>query len=233
MSERTLIVNADDFGRSPGVNRGIIRAHEHGIVTSATLMVRWPDAERAAAYARGASISLGLHLDHGEWTYEDGEWRMLYEVLDAETPAAVEAELAWQLERFEGLLGRQPTHLDSHQHVHRDEPARSALLAAGERLGVPVRERDPAIAYSGAFYGQDGRGTPLPGAISVDALVVVIESLPDGVTELGCHPADADDHETMYGRERLREVETLCDPRVRRALEREGVALRSFSDLAP
>jgi len=41
MSDRRyLIVNADDFGQSPGVNRGIIQAHEHGIVTSASLMVR-------------------------------------------------------------------------------------------------------------------------------------------------------------------------------------------------
>lgn len=47
-----LVVNADDFGRSPGVNRGVIRAHEHGIVTSATLMVRWPAAREAAEYAR-------------------------------------------------------------------------------------------------------------------------------------------------------------------------------------
>src|SRR5437870_3779943 len=44
MAARYLIVNADDFGLSPGVNRGIIEAHEHGIVTSASLMVRWPAA---------------------------------------------------------------------------------------------------------------------------------------------------------------------------------------------
>ena len=56
-----LIVNADDFGQSPGVNRGIIEAHEHGIVTSASLMVRWPAAASAAAYAREhARLGLGL-----------------------------------------------------------------------------------------------------------------------------------------------------------------------------
>ena len=49
---RRLIVNADDFGRTDGVNRGIITAHERGIVTAATLMVRWPAAVRAGAYAR-------------------------------------------------------------------------------------------------------------------------------------------------------------------------------------
>ena len=46
---RSLIVNADDFGQSRGVNRGVIEAHERGIVTSASLMVRWPAAESADA----------------------------------------------------------------------------------------------------------------------------------------------------------------------------------------
>ena len=68
MSTRYLIVNADDFGQSRGINRGITEAHEQGIVTSASLMVRWPAAPEAAAYARShGSLSLGLHFDFGEW----------------------------------------------------------------------------------------------------------------------------------------------------------------------
>ena len=51
-SKRFLIVNADDFGLSEGVNRGIIEAHERGIVTSASLMVLKPSAVSAAAYSR-------------------------------------------------------------------------------------------------------------------------------------------------------------------------------------
>ncbi|PYS69828.1 MAG: hypothetical protein DMF73_14065 [Acidobacteria bacterium] len=53
IAQRYLIVNADDFGQSPGINRGVIEAHENGIVTSASLMVRWPAAAEAAQYARG------------------------------------------------------------------------------------------------------------------------------------------------------------------------------------
>jgi chitin disaccharide deacetylase len=70
---RYLIVNADDFGLSEGVNRGIIEAAEKGIVTSASLMVRQPAAAAAAAYARKLDrISVGLHLDLGEWVYRNG-----------------------------------------------------------------------------------------------------------------------------------------------------------------
>jgi predicted glycoside hydrolase/deacetylase ChbG (UPF0249 family) len=60
----------------------------------------------------------------------------------------------------------------------------------------------------------------------------VIEQLPSGVTELSCHPAAEVDHESSYGHERLQEMETLCDPRVRAAVERRDVALRSFADFS-
>jgi chitin disaccharide deacetylase len=230
VSDRLLIVNADDFGRSPGVNYGVARAHREGILTSASLMVRWPDAQQACAYARGTSLSVGLHLDLGEWEYRDGEWHARYEATPSATSDVVRAEIAAQLERFEQLMGRPPTHLDSHQHVHREEPTRTELLLVAQRLGVPVRGFTPGIAYSGAFYGQDAQGRPFPGAITAEALIGEIEGLGLGVTELGCHPASHADHETTYGAERVRELATLCDPSVRAALARCGVGLRSFAD---
>ncbi len=65
--KRYLIVNADDFGRSPGVNWGIIEAHGGGIVTSASLMLRLPAAAKVAAYAtEHPDLALGLHFDLGE-----------------------------------------------------------------------------------------------------------------------------------------------------------------------
>jgi predicted glycoside hydrolase/deacetylase ChbG (UPF0249 family) len=135
-AERVLIVNADDFGQSEGINQGVRLAHEEGIVTAATLMVRWPAAEEAAAYARARlQLSVGLHLDLGEWEYVDGEWRARYEVVDTTDLAAVEAEVEGQIESFRQLMGCGPTHLDSHQHVHRQEPVRSALKRAGDQIG--------------------------------------------------------------------------------------------------
>ena len=234
MSEpRILVVNADDFGRSPGVNRGIVEAHERGIVTSATLMVRWPAAELAARDARDhPDLSVGLHLDLAEWEYRDGGWRAIYEVIDADDRTAVEDEVEAQLERFRQLLGRPPTHLDSHQHVHQHDPVRTALAKAGRRLQVPVRNVTPGITYCGGFYGQDGEGNPYPDAITVPALVALLRELPSGITELGCHPGFAEDLENVYRDERRTEVETLCDPRVRSAIEELGIELRPFSAVA-
>ena len=230
-AERILVVNADDFGRTPGVNRGVVHAHEHGIVTSATLMVRWPAAEEAGRYARShPALGVGLHVDLAEWEYVE-PWRPVYEVVDATDPEAVAAEVERQLELFVDLVGRPPTHLDSHQHVHREEPVASALRSAGERLGVPVRDMTPGIEYIGAFYGQDGRGYPFPDAITVDALIGLIRGLAPGISELGCHPGDPADLGNVYASERAVEVETLCDPAVKRALADEGIRLLSFAQL--
>jgi predicted glycoside hydrolase/deacetylase ChbG (UPF0249 family) len=229
VSGRYLIVNADDFGASPGVNRGVARAHEHGILTSASLMVRAAAAAGAAAYARDhPDLSLGLHVDLGEWRFQGGGWRTVYEVVPTADAEAVAAEAGRQLEAFRLLAGVDPTHLDSHQHVHRDEPVRSALARIASRLDVPLRHFSPRVRYRGDFFGQTGEGEPVPAAIDVDALLALIPTLEPGVTELGCHPGAGDDTGSVYGAERAVEVETLCDPRVREALSAGGIELCSF-----
>src|SRR5690242_15525033 len=121
MGEKLLVVNADDLGLSAGVNRGIFEAHERGIVTSASLMVRWPAAGEGAAYAkRCPRLGVGLHLDFSEWTILEGEWKPLYEVVNLDNPGEVKAEVGRQLSAFLQMMGREPTHIDSHQHVHQD-----------------------------------------------------------------------------------------------------------------
>lgn len=231
MEERFLIVNADDLGLSEAVNAGIEVAHEGGIVTSASLMVRMPAAVGAAALAqRHPALAVGLHLDLGQWDYEEGEWRAAYERCPADDPGAVERECRDQLDAFRRLLGRDPTHLDSHQHAHMSEPTASIAARLAAELGVPLRGR--GLRYEGGFYGQSGRGAPYPEGISVDRLVELIESLPGGWTELGCHPGTGvTAEESSYAAEREREVESLRDPRVAAALERVGVVLRSFAEL--
>src|SRR4051812_32966721 len=121
--ERILIVNADDFGQSVPITRGILRAHERGIVTSTSLMVRCP----AASYAveRAAGLDVGLHIDLGEWVYRSGEWETIYERVEMDDRSLIEYEIGDQLAEFRRLTGKAPSHLDSHQHVHLQEPVLS------------------------------------------------------------------------------------------------------------
>lgn len=228
--QRALIVNADDLGLSHGVTDGILRAHAEGIVTSASLMVRPPTARDAVARSGSfPDLSLGLHIDLGEWIYRDETWVPLYEVVPLHDGDAVSSEVRRQLETFRALVGRDPTHLDSHQHVHAREPVRSTVIRLGEELAVPVRHVTPWIRYCGRFYGQTTEGMPLPASISVQALRGILGELERGTTELACHPGFAGDLTTMYRSEREAEVRVLCDPLVREILSEQEIVLRSFA----
>lgn len=231
--QRYVIVNADDFGRSPGVNRGTIEAFDHGIVTSASLMVRGPAAVEAAAFGRThPALSLGLHFDIGEWVCRNGEWGKLYELVPADNIPAVAEEASRQLTSFRRLVGKDPAHLDSHQHVHREGRVRSIFIDIARRLSVPLRSVSPEVHYCGTFYGQDEQGRPLPGWVSVEALIALLAGLPPGFTELGCHPGGGNDLDSTYLSERAQEVTALCDPRVRAAIADMGIRLCSFHDVA-
>ena len=228
---RHLIVNADDFGLSEGTNRGIIEAHERGIVTSASLMVRKPAAQTAVQYAHSRpALAIGLHIDLGEWEWRDDAWMQTDHVVSTDDREAVVAAVGRQHDAFRALMGRDPTHLDSHQHIHHHEPVRSIALELAKSLGVPLRDTGGGIAYCGHFYGLGWRNTPHREGITVANLLAILRSLPPGISELGCHPGRDETLASCYRDERLIEVETLCDPEVRYVLACERIALRSFAD---
>lgn len=233
-AEKYLIVNADDFGQSEAINAGIIECHTRGIVTSASLMVRFPDAVGAAELARSCpDLSVGLHFDLGEWACVDDEWRPVYTVTDDGDETAVAAELRAQLAAFRRLVGREPTHIDSHQHVHRTMPSKPILVAAAAELGVPLRGAS-GIDYRGDFYGQTAKGQAMPEMITVDALLGFLAALQPGITELGCHPGLEDPTlNSMYRLERPVELNTLCHPAVREAVKANNIQLCSFAGIEP
>ena len=230
---RKLIVNADDFGLSAGVNRGILEAHRHGIVTAASLMTRGAGAHEAAAMARDApTLDLGLHVDLGEWAYRDGTWTPTYQIVPLDDREAIANELQRQLDDFVTLTGMLPSHVDSHQHLHRHEPVASCLTSLGRQLAIPVREADPAIRYCGDFYGQDAKGNPFPTGIEPQTLDGILRRLGPGVTELACHPGYGSGLASTYAIERDRELACLRDPRLPEVIANLSIELCSFHDVA-
>lgn len=226
-----LIVNADDFGLSEGVNRGVIDAHRFGIVTSASLMVRGKAAPDAAKMAReNPSLSVGLHVDLGESIYEAGQWRRRYSVVPTDHRPAVASEIARQVDLFREMVGSEPTHLDSHQHIHREEPLLSLMRTQALKLSVPLRFHSP-VRYCGNFYGQSSRGEPSHENIRASSLCRLLACLSAPVSELVCHPASTADAESTYREERVIEFRTLCDPAVAAELARIGLSLQSFAGI--
>jgi predicted glycoside hydrolase/deacetylase ChbG (UPF0249 family) len=226
-----LIVNADDFGCCRGVNRGIAEAHEHGIVTSASLMVDGVAAGEAAEYARGRpELGVGLHVVLDRWRVGRLPRTGAAFSVAAVTRHASE-QLQRQLERFDVLMGRGPSHLDSHQHRHTWPLVQPLFERAAEELGLPLRRTPRGVRFWGDFYGHDGRGQPDPEAITPEALDQLLERLEEGATEVGCHPGYADDLDSWYRLEREQEVRSLCNPRVLETVRRRGIRLCTFSDL--
>jgi chitin disaccharide deacetylase len=227
-----VIVNGDDFGRSAGINAGILECHDDGILTSASLMTLWP-ASAAAAAAAGTRprLAIGLHVDLGEWIHTNGSWAPTYERVPLDDEHAVRAEVERQLRAFRRLLEREPTHLDSHQHVHRTAPVRTVLAEIAAELAIPLRHFCPAIRYCGEFFGQSNTGEKNLEALSVSALAGILRNLPRGTTELACHPGYAHDLATSYREERELEIQTLCDSRVRAAITTSALAVGSFADV--
>lgn len=223
--ERWLIVNADDFGASAGVNQGVLEAHTDGIVTSASLMVRMPAAAAAAASSSDhRRLSIGLHVDlTGEGTPSP---------VDIDDVAACRIEMQAQMHLFEKMIGRPPSHLDAHHNVFRLPHLEPLFIELSDELGVPLREHS-RVEYFSDFYGQWDDGLFHPEWIGAENLIRMLDNdIAPGVTELSCHPGYFDaTFMSPYHREREIELRSLCHPAVRRHLDGSDLVLISYDDL--
>jgi predicted glycoside hydrolase/deacetylase ChbG (UPF0249 family) len=225
-----LVVNADDFGFSRSVNRGVIEAHERGIVTSTSLMVDRPGAVEAARYASAhPELGVGLHAELKRWRISRVPRRGA-SARASTLSRATSLQLRRQLERFRVLVGRDPTHLDAHYNRHLSEHVRPQFQEIANELGVPVRRVDPRIAFRGDFFGHDGKGRPDPEAITTEALLSVLEGIHAPITDLACHPGFVDDLDDWYRVEREQEVMVLCHERIHAAVRRLGLQLCTFPE---
>jgi predicted glycoside hydrolase/deacetylase ChbG (UPF0249 family) len=245
---KRLIVNADDLGRTPGINAGVFRAHREGIVTSATVMVAYPAAAEAARLAReNPDLGLGLHvqLSGGAPLLGPAQVPSLVGV-DGRFPAKPEghaapreeealAEARAQFARFVELFGRKPTHLDSHHHSHRLEPVFRAITALAREHGLPVRnsggDMGERLAAAGVRRNDHFVERFFDHGATLANLEAIVAALGEGTTELMCHPAVVDDElrgSSGYAAPRERELAVLTDPAARQAVERAGVTLVHF-----
>lgn len=152
-----LIVNADDLGLSPGINRGILETTQRGIVSSTTAMVNTPDAEAGIKLiqTQAPHVGLGLHLNltHGRpvlgaeavpsLVRSKGQFVGVPRGIASSRrwqPEEVRAELSAQFERFVQLAGVLPDHLDSHQMIGSlSAVCREVMLDLAETYNLPVR----------------------------------------------------------------------------------------------
>jgi chitin disaccharide deacetylase len=142
ISRKRLIVNADDFGFTPDVNRGIVAAHRDGILTASTLMANGESFDDAVRLARDTpSLDVGCHL-----VLISGRSLLPpYAPLPASAPELLRALAARRIRVYDELAaqvrkilaaGVKPTHLDTHKHTHLAPPVLDAVARIAEEFEI-------------------------------------------------------------------------------------------------
>lgn len=219
-----LIVNADDFGFSHGVNHGIIDSYLYGIVNSTTMMMTMAGTEHAIHLAKKyPKLRVGIHLvltcgkplvdQVPSLVDNNGHFRTL-STFDPKVISLEELEREWtaQIERFINA-GLKPTHLDSHHHVHTLNELNPVVKNLSIKFRLPVRKNgfnsiDGVDSFSDVslfdFYGE---------GVKPDYFTKLNERFKDGMkVEVMCHPAYLDNnllHGSSYAYQRLTELEIL------------------------
>jgi len=252
-SRKQLVVNADDFGFTPDVNQGILEAHRRGILTATTLMANGAAFEDAVRLAgESPSLDVGCHL-----VLISGRSLSTGNPLPLTVPQLLTAMARRQIRVYDELraqvrrivdAGIRPTHLDTHKHTHLAPPVLDAVARLGEEFDIPWVRRPfdfPLGLLRGRFHRvlkRHGRRTTdhfagfrITGRFRTAGLVDLLDAIPNGSTELMCHPGrcgEALRHaRTRLKESRERELEALKAPETRTALERYGIELVGYGGL--
>jgi len=206
MANRYLIVNADDFGYSQGINRGIVEAHTLGIVTSTSVMVDSIAAHEATSLIDYPELSIGLHF-----------------VLSGSV--RVEKELMRQIDKFTEIIGAKPDHIDVHKQLNLTDQVEKVLHEYSNKSKIPVRNLGYA-KFIDSFYGPNAGGD-----LSVERLKAAIKEANDEYNEIMCHVGYSDDYLrkiSSYNDPREDELKSICDPSIKDYIQKQGLTLVSW-----
>ncbi|WP_312470374.1 chitin disaccharide deacetylase [Neobacillus sp.] len=243
-----LVINADDFGYSKGVNLGIIEAFNFGVVTSTTMMTNMPGAEHAAALAKdNPGLGVGIHLvvdcgtpvnnDVPSLIDEKGSFHNVEGLVQIAEVVDIEKEFTSQIEKFLSF-GLNPTHIDSHHHVHSHERIYPIMEKIAQKYQLPIRKvsDDPkhtsnsrlqtVQCFIHEFYGNE--------LTSRSFIHLLDKVLSYETVELMCHPAFIDEPlltGSSYALQRVRELAILTDKEVRDAIVDRKIKLVTYKEV--
>lgn len=195
-----LVVNADDFGYSYSINRGIIEAHSNGIVTSTSVMVDAVAANEAKDLTKYPDLTIGLHL----------------ELADLNN---VKSELKRQIDKFVSIVGRMPDHIDTHKRHTTDEGIKEVLAEYAEAHKIHVRNF--GVKHIGSF-GINSNDA------SIEQLKKSVDEATEQFNELMTHCGYSDDYlreHSSYSDPREQELKAICDPAIKQYITEKGLEL--------
>jgi predicted glycoside hydrolase/deacetylase ChbG (UPF0249 family) len=260
---KRLIVNADDFGFTRDVNAGIVECHKNGILTATTLMANGEAFEDAVRLAKeNPSLDVGVHLvlvgGPGQPAGIPGFLSQL-----AKGEADLDQEMRRQVQAILDA-GIAPTHLDTHKHTHLVPAVLRAVTRISREFGIlwvrkpadftmpvsaaPILKKavnagvrfaagrfDAVLRRAGCRVTDHFTGFEITGRLGTGELLSLIRHLPDGLTELMCHPGflgeELRQSPTRLKESRERELRALTAPETKAALVEAGILLTAYRDL--
>ena len=250
MKPHRLIINADDCNLTPGVTRGILEAHDRGIVTSTTLLMNRPlSSQTVRELKKRKRLGLGVHLNVtlgeplsprskvGTLLQPDGRFRRPPDY-GKKRPKSREVvcEYEAQIRRFEKHFGERPDHLDTHHHLHDDPVFFEALRTVAEKLNIPVRRSRIFLLENQTLQTTDYLFGNLEAHYiwQEESFFGVVKNLPEGTGEIGCHPGYCDAELKKISSMKIvreKELRLFSDRSLRKALSDFGIELIRFSNL--
>jgi hopanoid biosynthesis associated protein HpnK len=286
---KNLIVNADDFGWTEGVNRGIVEAFRNGIVTSTSLLANGLAFASGVATAKSApGLAVGVHLNlsdgapvadresvpnllNDEGLFAAGPESLLLRRARRGLPLnEVEAEWDAQIQKVRDAR-IAPTHLDGHKHVHMlpglfeialrlakrhdigairvslEASSLRAALSAGNKTRAGLVLKQGVQARGLKLLARDAReqaeragiatadyfcGIAQTGQLTLAGVTQFLKSLPEGTTELMCHPGYADaalqKTATRLQDSRQMELDILTNTEIRNLVAAQGIRLIDY-----
>ena len=261
MKNKKLIVNADDFGLTPGVTQGIIEAHKNGIVTSTTALTVSDYFLQAmeAARIQAPNLSIGLHLtltlnknrpilpkeivpslvDENGYFWNQN---IFHEKVDLD-----EVSLEWEAQILKFLeSGQKPTHIDSHHNVHgKTKDLLEIALKLARKFNLPVRNNfrgngmfDPSVNYGETPTTDEMIGLFYGEQVTFDQLLSIFNGIEKNeytVFEMNCHPAFLDKilmETSSYNTKRIEELHLLTSTKVKAAIQERNILLTSYEFLS-
>lgn len=276
MNEKRLIVNADDFGLSQGINRGIIQCFQKGIVTSATIIPTGVAFDHAVELAKlNPGLGVGVHLTliaeepalppdkvksliDSDGNFHESHMRFILRYFFGKIDLhEIAGELEAQLVKVSdaGLL---ITHIDSHRHLHMLPDMLEIVTGLAKKFNIQAiripdgdirrlfdpkefglhllrRRSKKQLSSSGLHYTEYFWGLTEGGRITEQDILLLLDHLQPGVTEIMCHPGYLDEvyleRYANWGYEPEVELAALTSAKVKDKMEDNKICLVNFKDL--
>lgn len=248
-----LIVNADDLGYSPGINKGIIYGFQKGIVTSTTLMVNQNHSEEGIRLAKSCpELGVGLHvnLTRGK-PLSDAKrvtslvdrrgffWNQNNFYQKQTVEEEIQDEVMAQIEKARDS-GLNITHMDAHHHLQSHPVVLEVLIKAAKKYNLPLRHvdmetrnrlRDEGIPtpdiFISSFFSSKATAEYL-----FSILTGLNEKYPEAIVELMTHPGileySSGAPRSSYHEPRQKELETLCCAEIKKFIKGLKIELINY-----